>query len=812
MPNDERKGRRLGDETKGRIAELASGWTVEGHSLPAPPVPEAALGRRESPVRATQGTLRPAGKTQPPPPPGSPERRALEDRIAEFTDEVEADDDEEIIDASLWSGDDDQTMARRDAIEPSVLRAAVEALNTGQPPPSQVREAADDGPTVREPRSATAAVAALRSDAVEPSPVRKLPRPNGLTGKAPLVRADTPAPMVRKDPRGMTGASPVVGRDPAEPSARRLPAPTGSGKQPVVAGDADASLRGPPPARRDGAPIDLSALAEADKTSENRGAVGATRDKLAALTSNAVSGTIGEAARPVVEGAGGQSGPVHPAVARAQPAELADDDGDSEPTLAHGPGAAKPWLSVPIGEFDGERPSHEQDKLRTAYSQATIRRADPTLGTILGELADDTGAGKPQRAGADPTLGTVLGGLGDDTRGDATADSEAAGAADGGPPTGTLHAIAMLRRRPGVFGDLRYVATVGFGLRAARRELAALELRQATRQQSRRHHLVTLGRSAVSQAESAIALAESIHPDREPAESAAHPALGPAREQLADIDEERGGYAAEVAAAEVELAELRTDRDARAKQHVADLAAIDAELAATADKLAPLDKQARRLRKRGVDHHEALRRIDARIAAAEAKLAAATGNPTADATSRKQLDPTEVQAEIATLRADRKAIESDEPAIAAELDALNPRIAALEAARGELRRKREALIEAEHEDQQRVEELRVAIGARRKVVDRSIAGTDARRDKVLFQLGERLCVDRPAALASQLAPIDQIDVELGVADRRIMELREIQSSVDRWKVARGILWLVVVIALLGGLAVGGFVAHERLLA
>jgi hypothetical protein len=192
-----------------------------------------------------------------------------------------------------------------------------------------------------------------------------------------------------------------------------------------------------------------------------------------------------------------------------------------------------------------------------------------------------------------------------------------------------------------------------------------------------------------------------------------------------------------------------------------------------------------------VNLHEAVVRIDAKLVAAEISLASGDG----------KIDPAAVQVEIATLKAERKAIQSDEPAIAGELDALNPQIAGIEAARQDAVRRRAELVSAEREDQLRVDELMVAIGAQRKVVDRAAAATEVARDKVLFQLGERLCVDRPDGLAPQLAPIDEIDVELGVADRRIMELRELQSSVDPRKVARGVAYLAVAVAVVGALAI-----------
>src|SRR5207344_609709 len=107
-----------------------------------------------------------------------------------------------------------------------------------------------------------------------------------------------------------------------------------------------------------------------------------------------------------------------------------------------------------------------------------------------------------------------------------------------------------------------------------------------------------------------------------------------------------------------------------------------------------------------------------------------------------------------------------------------PRVAALEASRGEAERQRAELETDEHDDQRRVEELLAAIGAKRKVVDRAAADAEALRDKILFKLGERLYVDRPAGVTAELAPIDEIDLELGSADRRMMELREILASVD----------------------------------
>jgi DNA repair exonuclease SbcCD ATPase subunit len=390
-------------------------------------------------------------------------------------------------------------------------------------------------------------------------------------------------------------------------------------------------------------------------------------------------------------------------------------------------------------------------------------RGDPTFNDV-------SGVSIAALDRADPTVG--------DDRGDATSLSVPA---PRHAPAGTLRSAAALPRTRGIAGDMRYVATVIFGVREANRELAEIETKQATRQQSRRHHLVTLGRTA-------IALPDGRFPRGGIPEAGEHAALGPARDQLSRVEDERSHHAGHVVAADAELTRVRRDREVKAKQHIVDLAALDAELAGLAKKLEPLEKDAIGIKKRAADLHDAMRRIDAKIAATEASLGSLKGG---------KLDRAEVQAELATLRADRKAIQRDEPEIASELDALNPRIAAVEAARGEAQRRRAELEAAEHDDQRRSEELLTAIGAKRKVVDRAAADAEVLRDKILFQLGER-----PDDLAGQLAPIDEIDVELGVADRRMMELREITSSVDRWKVARGIALIAAILGALGAVTWG----------
>jgi prefoldin subunit 5 len=234
---------------------------------------------------------------------------------------------------------------------------------------------------------------------------------------------------------------------------------------------------------------------------------------------------------------------------------------------------------------------------------------------------------------------------------------------------------------------------------------------------------------------------------------------------------------------------VRNDRAERAKVYAERIAALDAELAEVTKKLEPLEKESASSTRKAAELQESLRRIDAQIAATEASKHSV----------KKTMDPASIQAEIASLKADRLAVTRDEPRIAAELDALNPRIAALEARRTEARKKRQELDEEEKKDQGRVQELLAAIGAKRKVVDRAAADAEEVRDKILLELGERIYVDRPSNMTFELAPIDAIDVELGVTDRRMMELREIISTVDKAKLARGIALIILVTAALGTL-------------
>jgi len=455
-------------------------------------------------------------------------------------------------------------------------------------------------------------------------------------------------------------------------------------------------------------------------------------------------------------------------------------------------------LAVPVGEFDSGVQTIDDDKLRRDLAATIVRDAaeallkipdqvvpveallDESPESIKSDLAETAGTLRGDPTSIDPSTRPFE--RGDPTtvgadRGDATEiQGPNASQVSGG---GKLRRTAALRRKRGIVGDVFYVFTALGGVRRSRRELGELEHRREVRLTSRKRHLVTLGRTAI--------ISEGFD----------HPALGKAREALAAVEEERSQHAGAVAASNAELDRVRRDRDSNAKKFVEERTKVDGELAELAKKLEPLAKEAASAKKRAGELRDALARIEKKIAETEGLLVSVKG---------EKMDKAQIHADIATLKADRRSVQKDEPVIAADLDALMPRIAAIEAARGEAEKRKKELEDGETLDQKRTSELLDALGAKRKVVERASGEAEAARDKVLFDLGDRLYVDRPILLGAQLAPIDEIDLELGEDDRRIMELREILSSIDKMKLARGIAMIVLTFAIFGGIV--GWLIYE----
>ena len=349
--------------------------------------------------------------------------------------------------------------------------------------------------------------------------------------------------------------------------------------------------------------------------------------------------------------------------------------------------------------------------------------------------------------------------------------------ADAMEPIGARDSLA---RKPGIPGDVSYVVSAIVGIRKARAEIRTLDARGALRRTSRDHHLVTLGRSA---------LALGDNPGFAPsggARSADHEraAVDKAREAVHANEVDRARHVAAVRAAEAELERIRRARDESVKAHREDLATCDAEIAEFTKKLRPLVGAVAVNHRRAVDLDYQMRRIANRIAATEAKLGAVAGG----------IDPAALRAEIAALRADRQSVQRDEAKLTAEIGELDPQVAALRTQLRDAHQRRRELIANDAEHQSKTTELLDAVGARRRVDERAATETEVTRDKILRELGERMCAARSVVLTAQIAPIDQIDAEIADDDRRIGKLDDLIASFDRMKFARGVVEIALAVS------------------
>ncbi len=844
MPDDERPRRRLGDETKNRIADLASGWSLDGKDEVPPPAPAHTptpqpAGAKPPPLAGakppppagakpptTPPPVREKRRTNPPPPPGSAERKALEDKI---------------IEAARPAGVKTSTSANPVAGEarpkspsaPPPPRSSSPGTVSSTPPPGQpmprpgtrsgpqFKRAEYSGPAapfVTEAR--TPAVIVDDSITYDAIPEEDDKRPNAISGMIDLsAKSKSPTKSASQSSES-SGQIIVEASKPASSARSRGPLVVEPSK-PVSRPDESSGVivveaSKPASSARSRGPLVVAPSKPVSRPDESSGVLVVAPSKPVSRPDES-SGVIVVASSKPVARADDSSGeiviaPSKPRESRRSSGPVAAEPSKPNPARASRPSAApigaepskplafplpppdrstprvaspvapptaasNPKLTVPVGEFDSGVQTIEQETMRRDAAEALLDIPDkvvPVEDLLEDDDEDEDDDEVPGRG--DPTTIDPL--TAKFERGDPTTDG-GPDATTIEPPSrqsqhsgGTLRPSAALRRKRGLAGDVRYVFTAMFGVRRSRRELAELEHRQSLRQTSRRRHLITLGRAAV--------ITDSFD----------HPALGKAREQLQAIEDERSRHSGAVSASDAELERVRRDRENKVKQFAIGISETDAELAELAKKLAPLEKEAAAARKRGQELRESLQRIDKKLADTETLLTSVKG---------EKLDKAQVLSDIATLKADRQSVLRDEPAIAAELDALNPRIAAMEGARNELRKKRIELEKSEVEDQRRALELLEAIGAKRKVVERAASDAEAARDNALFELGERLYVDRPKTLAAQLSPIDQIDLELGEGDRRAMELKEIISNVDKAKFARGLAMIILVAGVAGSL-------------
>ncbi len=333
--------------------------------------------------------------------------------------------------------------------------------------------------------------------------------------------------------------------------------------------------------------------------------------------------------------------------------------------------------------------------------------------------------------------------------------------------------IKTVPRERGVFGDVQYVFRALFGVARARRELAEIKIEREREEHERDERLIAVARHVVGD------------------ETADLPSVEQARDALAEVEEKRSRHAGAVAAADEDIAGLERARSAAHEAYVLEDKKLETELKAIETKLVPLEKQAAAVRKRVVALKTAADALGKKIAAEERKLVSVN----------KKRDPAAVEAHLASIRAEREGVLADEPALAADLDELDPKVANLTAARQDTQQGRAVAREQEQKHVTRTAEKIQATEARKGVEQNAVDDTDRERDRALLALGEQLDIDRPAGIADKLRGADEHAIAIATLERTQIELEELVEGVDRAAFARGVLWLVLALGALAAFVI-----------
>lgn len=343
------------------------------------------------------------------------------------------------------------------------------------------------------------------------------------------------------------------------------------------------------------------------------------------------------------------------------------------------------------------------------------------------------------------------------------------------PPRGPA---SQLRRRPtlprkrGLYGDVKYVFTVVFGVAGARRELTEVKTKLALERDHRDDYLLQAMREMIADPTIEV------------------PLIARAREQLTRIEEDRSRKAGAAAAAEAEIESLLRARESERGENLATIHQHEDVSKQIADKLAPLERRVAVAHKKAAKLQAALQDLDDKVAAKKASLVTVKG---------PKIDPAAVEADIASLLAERSDVGGEEPAIAADLDELEPKIASLKVARKDARGEIDKTNKAEAEAEIRTEEKLAAVRARKAVEDRAVLEADRARDDALRLMGEQLWIERPETLSARLRPIDEHDATIATLERRALELRELLGGVDWAAVVRGVGLMLVGVSLIATL-------------
>ena len=349
-----------------------------------------------------------------------------------------------------------------------------------------------------------------------------------------------------------------------------------------------------------------------------------------------------------------------------------------------------------------------------------------------------------------------------------------------GTTTGTLRVLPTLPRRRGLVGDVLYVHTAAFGVAGSRRELATVEKKLAAEKKERDRRLVELARGALADGE----LESST--------------LAGGRDAFFDLEEKRSRRAGAIAAADEEIAALEREREEDRTRTKRELDGLKREIQGIEEKLEPLERKAQAARRKATRLRSTLAELDKRIEREEASL---PGQAARDRGS-------EVEANIASMRAEREEFAREEPAIASELDDLEPAIASLGSARGDARARATRLESAEQAAVVRTAEKLTAARARKAVEERARGELEREQEDALRGLGEKLNVERPLDLLQRLKPIEEHEVAIATLERRRVELGELVAGVDRWAFARGLLWIALVLGAIAGAILWVFVLRR----
>jgi len=330
--------------------------------------------------------------------------------------------------------------------------------------------------------------------------------------------------------------------------------------------------------------------------------------------------------------------------------------------------------------------------------------------------------------------------------------------------TAILRLPPTLPRRRGLVGDVVYLYTAFVGVARTRRELSAADRKLEAEKEARRRRLADLAR---------LALADT---------TLASPTLARGREEIIELEDQRSRRAGAAAGCDADIAGLERELEEEQKRIGLELETLRRGSKEMLEKVEPLHRRLRAAVRRGNRLQESLSELDRKLTRQRNRLG--------------KLSPDRVpsaEAHLASLLAERRAMALEEPIVAAEIDDLEPAIASLIAARNEAG-VRAARLEREREEAvARTAEKVAAARARRVVDERAEAELAQAQEDALRALGERLGVERPPELATRLRGIEEHEVAIATLERRQLELTELLTAVDRWTLARGILWLLALL-------------------